>query len=117
MNTKTSTCLSVLLESTLITSACQCGAALKNDVALTSCVPPSRSILRVKMALHILVLLVMMAASPVVPRLVELSYTYNIDAPTSPKLKPFRMTVLQNGTNDLGIWQVHLLLLCDSNRE
>ncbi|XP_045111555.1 isatin hydrolase-like isoform X3 [Portunus trituberculatus] len=65
------------------------------------------------MALHILALLVIMAASPVVPRLVELSYTYNVDAPTSPKLKPFKMTVLQNGTNDLGIW-VELNEFCTS---
>ncbi|KAK8397606.1 hypothetical protein O3P69_004411 [Scylla paramamosain] len=66
------------------------------------------------MALHVLALLVVMAASPVVPRLVELSYTYNVDAPTSPKLRPFSMTVLKKGTNDLGIWLVHLLLLYDA---
>ncbi|XP_063886067.1 isatin hydrolase-like isoform X1 [Scylla paramamosain] len=65
------------------------------------------------MALHVLALLVVMAASPVVPRLVELSYTYNVDAPTSPKLRPFSMTVLKKGTNDLGIW-VELNEFCTS---
>lgn len=50
--------------------------------------------------------LLLLAAPPAAPRLVELSYTYNKDAPTSPKLRPFNMTVLKNGINELGIWVV-----------
>lgn len=49
-------------------------------------------------------LFMLLAAPPAAPRLVELSYTYNKDAPTSPKLRPFNMTVLKNGINELGIW-------------
>ncbi|KAK3857938.1 hypothetical protein Pcinc_035837, partial [Petrolisthes cinctipes] len=37
-------------------------------------------------------------------RLVELSYTYNLDAPTTPKLRGFTYTQLQKGRNDKGIW-------------
>ncbi|XP_071542472.1 kynurenine formamidase-like [Panulirus ornatus] len=45
--------------------------------------------------------------------LVELSYTYNVDAPTSPKLNPFNFSVLQKGFNDKGIW-VELNEFCSS---
>lgn len=55
-------------------------------------------------------LLLLQATPPAAPRLVELSYTYNKDAPTSPKLRPFNMTILKKGFNDLGIWQVYSFL-------
>lgn len=53
---------------------------------------------------HLLLLLV---ASPfAASRLLELSYTYNVDAPTMPGIKAFNMTALSNGIQELGFWQV-----------
>ncbi|XP_042886133.1 isatin hydrolase-like [Penaeus japonicus] len=45
--------------------------------------------------------------------LLELSYTYNVDAPTSPKLTPFTFKVIKKGYNDFGAW-VELNEFCSS---
>ncbi|KAG7173941.1 isatin hydrolase-like [Homarus americanus] len=58
-------------------------------------------------------LLLVMLALPVSTELLELSYTYNIDAPTSPKLKPFTSTILNKSLNELGFW-VELNEFCTS---
>ncbi|XP_037799166.1 isatin hydrolase-like [Penaeus monodon] len=36
--------------------------------------------------------------------LVELSYTFNLDAPTSPKLTPFSHRIVKKGVNKYGLW-------------
>ncbi|XP_069969351.1 isatin hydrolase isoform X2 [Penaeus vannamei] len=36
--------------------------------------------------------------------LVELSYTFNLDAPTSPKLTPFSHRIVRKGVNKYGLW-------------
>lgn len=49
-------------------------------------------------------LLVIIMADVGSSALLELSYTYNLDAPTSPKLTPFTYKVLKKGYNDFGVW-------------
>ncbi|XP_066980365.1 isatin hydrolase-like [Macrobrachium rosenbergii] len=45
--------------------------------------------------------------------LIELSYTYNVDAPTSPKLTQFTHKIVKKGLNKFGIW-VELNEFCAS---
>ena len=42
--------------------------------------------------------------APVRGRLVDLSYTYMQDAPTSPGLRPFELIPVKKGLNKYGIW-------------
>ncbi|XP_037780719.1 isatin hydrolase-like [Penaeus monodon] len=58
-------------------------------------------------------LLVIIMADVGSSALLELSYTYNLDAPTSPKLTPFTYKVLKKGYNDFGVW-VELNEFCTS---
>ncbi|ROT78830.1 cyclase [Penaeus vannamei] len=58
-------------------------------------------------------LLVIIMADAGSSALLELSYTYNLDAPTSPKLTPFTYKVLKKGYNDFGVW-VELNEFCAS---
>ncbi|XP_076042852.1 isatin hydrolase-like isoform X2 [Oratosquilla oratoria] len=37
-------------------------------------------------------------------RLMELSYTFNVDSPSSPKLRPFEHVVMKKGMNKFGHW-------------
>ena len=53
-----------------------------------------------------LLLLLLVATPPATSRLLDLSYTYNVDAPTSPALRAFNMTILLKGLQALGFWQV-----------
>ncbi|MPC43140.1 isatin hydrolase-like [Portunus trituberculatus] len=57
-------------------------------------------------------LLVLVATSPAAsratkaspPRLLDLTYTYNVDAPTMPSLRAFNMTTIVKGVQDEGYW-------------
>ncbi|XP_068220104.1 isatin hydrolase-like [Palaemon carinicauda] len=53
------------------------------------------------------------ALSTATAELIELSYTYNVDAPTSPKLTQFTHKIVKKGLNKFGIW-VELNEFCAS---
>lgn len=56
-----------------------------------------------------LTLLLVAAALPVAPRLLETPLTFIVDDPTTLDPRPFSATLLQNGPDQLGFWQVDSL--------
>lgn len=51
--------------------------------------------------------------TPVAAELIELSYTYNVDAPTSPRLRQFKQEVVQRGLVRKNLW-IELYNFCTS---
>lgn len=66
-----------------------------------------------EMALLATLLVAALGISTVSTELLELSYTYNVDAPTSPKLTGFTHKIIKKGLNKFGIW-VELNEFCSS---
>ncbi|XP_068219692.1 isatin hydrolase-like [Palaemon carinicauda] len=60
-----------------------------------------------------LLLLPVLGIATATAELIELSYTYNVDAPTSATLSPFVHKQIKKGFNELGIW-VELNDFCSS---
>ncbi|KAK8730771.1 hypothetical protein OTU49_007922 [Cherax quadricarinatus] len=56
---------------------------------------------------------VLVLAASTTAEVIDLSYTYNVDAPTSPQLSPFTHTIIKKGLNKLNIW-VELNDFCSS---
>lgn len=59
-----------------------------------------------------LALLLVAAALPAAPRLLEPPLTFIVDDPTTLDPRPFSATLLQNGPDQLGFWQVDCLSSC-----